>query len=217
MNTSKIEEAVIVPETKPETIINSDNDLLNKLSQVTERKVPGAKIVTESKKSFWDASDDDFDTVAPVKEEKSATETKEEPKVKLTEKAKQGSAKTAVGMLDFSSKLLFTPILNNKLKKKFEKTFTEKQTALLDEKIIDAEESELNAAEQRTKKRFESIMRKHDKKINAIPFSETEKTDLQDAFYNYFDFTETTLSPAWYLAMAVTNSMGSRAIDAFTD
>ncbi len=218
MNTETIEEAKIVTETKSK---QEEDSLHERLAKLTEIKQPGAAIPQKTSSSFWESSEDDFEKPEPaVKTEATKEAAKDESKPvdkKNTEKLKLGSAKTAVGMFDFTGKLLFTPILNYKLKKTFEKKFMEKEMDLLDEKVIEAENTELDQQELKLKKRFESVMKKHAIKINAVPLSDSEKEDLTDAFFNYFDYTETTLSPGWYLAMAITNTMGKRAIDAFTE
>ncbi len=213
---------------------DQSSDLLTRLSAVTERKEPGTqKAKDKTSTSYWESSDDDFESVevpeknsleinkesAPAKKSETIPGKKEEPKTegKISERVKLGSAKTAVGMIDLTCKGLLTPILTYKTKKKLEKTFDEKQTKLIEEKLMDAELNELDAAEKRIKKRFDSIMAKYQKKVDAIPMSEPEKKDMTDAFYNYFDYTQTSLSPGWYLGMAITDTVGKRMIDVLTD
>ena len=226
MEESQETTAVVVEE----NTTDQNSDLLKRLSSATETKTPGTQQTKKTTNSFWDASDDDFENTETEKtaEDKGKTEETEkgkttEPKTenkgeqKITEKVKMGSAKTAVGMIDLTLKGLITPIHNYKFKKKVEKNFNEAQIALIDDKLQDAEEKELDAKELRLKKRFDSIMKKYEKKMAAVPMNEVEKKDMTDAFYNYFDFTQTALSPNWYLAMAITDTVGKRAIDALAD
>ncbi len=65
--------------------------------------------------------------------------------------------------------------------------------------------------------KFEKLMAKMNRKLDAVPLEETEKKDLEEAFYSYFDFKEKTLPPEWFVGLAITNSIGKRAIDLFTD
>lgn len=202
------------------------DDLQTRLNQATATKEPGATKTVAPKTSFWNASDDDFEAPAqktqepkekaaePTKEAKTETEAKP---TQLTEKVKSGSAKTAAGMIDFSNRMLLTPIVNFKLKKKLEKGFTDAQLNLIESKLMEADEKSLEAEELRIKRRFDSILTKHQKKVDGLSMSDTEKKELEDAFYNYFDYTQKSLSPGWYIAMAIINSTGSRIVDAFTD
>lgn len=196
-------------------------DLLFQLKEATETKQPGKE--TQSK--AWDfqdekiseepvkaASNSDFEQ--PKTEEKStvAPGPHGPPVEKITDKAKRSSARTAVGMLDLFQRGLFTPIINNKYKKKF----TGDEISKL-ELIIDVEKKGLENEDLKLRNKWDRLMKKRDKKIDSIPFEETEKKDIEEAFYTYFDFKEKTLPPEWFVGMAVLNSFGKRAIDAFTD
>jgi hypothetical protein len=194
------------------TTKNEAADLLQKLSEATETKIPGDSTKPIAS-SFWETSESDFETPEKKPEVKTETENKAEKSPKLTEQLKKGSARTAVNMLDFTNKALLTPVMNYKLKKKLAKSFTEKQIEIIE----NANEEDADETEKKLFAKLEKIIAKHTKKIDAIPFQPEEKEDLESAFYNYFDYTETALSPGWYLGLAITNTMGKRIIDVITD
>ena len=213
-------------QTAPES--SAANDLQSYFAQSTAKKQPGSSNTSAPKNSFWDASDSDFDIPVSKTNEKtigvnppqtptnSDQSTDSQPK-KITEQTKRGSANAAAGMVDFSTRLLLTPIHTYKLKKKIEKNFTDAQLNLIDSKLAESDESKLDAEELRIKRRFDSIMNKYQQKIDKLPMSESEKKEQADAFYNYFDYTNKTLSPDWYLYMSLINSVGGRVVDVFTE
>lgn len=226
-----MERSFIMENSIAEEISKTDttNDLQAFFNKTTAEKKPGATNNVAPSNSFWNATDDDFekpkekekpkpDTEKPeVKPDKpTATDTDKTPG-KVTEKMKLGSANTAVGMIDFTQRLLITPIHTYKLKKKIEKQFTADQLELVNTKLYEADEKGLEPEELRLKKTFDSLMTKYQKKVDKVAMDETEKKELHDAFYNYFDFTEKPLSPNWYLAMAIINSTGGKIMDAFTE
>jgi hypothetical protein len=141
------------------------------------------------------------------------TDSKLEAKpTKVTDAAKRSSARTAVSMLDLTQKGLFTPLIIRKYKKKF--TPEEQERVLLNET---KKKKDLTEEDQLLGAKFEKLMAKMNKKLDAIPLEDSEKTDLEEAFYSYFDFKEKTLPPEWFVGLAITNSIGKRAIDLFTD
>lgn len=202
------------------------DDLQTRLAAATQVKTPGAPTTVAPKNSFWNASEEDFE-IPKTKEQKPEVKTDPETKtdnpnqptgpVKLTEKLKIGSATTAVGMIDFTNRLLITPIHTFKLKKKLEKTFTDQQLDLIDQKLFLADDKTLADEELRLKNRFASIMQKYEAKTGKIAMSEPEKANLHAAFYNYFDVTQKTLSPNWYLGLELVNLIGGRVVDAITE
>jgi ElaB/YqjD/DUF883 family membrane-anchored ribosome-binding protein len=202
-------------------------DLQSILQQTTEEKKPGAAKVAPAASNFWEASDDDFEpvkkeTAAPKPEATKAgaaaeTETTEATKPKLTDSVIKSSARTATGMIELTTKMIITPIQNYKFKKKLEKSFTDAQLNKIDEKLMDADAKSLDDEEKRLKARFERMMDKQQKKLDGIEFNPDEKKDLTEAFEEYMKFTQSTLSPAWFVGLAIINTVGRRAVDTFTD
>lgn len=203
-----ITEAVIITE-------DSDDELMQRLKAATQHKDP-----VEKKEPEWNF---DIDVTAPIVEEKpaetKASETTEAPAAKetvktkkITEDAKRGSARVAIGMLELTQKGIFTPLLTRKYRKKF--------TAEEQERIIQNEskkKKDLTEDDLALSAKFDKLMSRMNRKIDAIPFDDREKKDLEEALYLYFDTKEKTLPPEWFVAMAVTNAIGKRAIDVFTD
>lgn len=224
MESSEIEytDATVIEEPKANTAATGNDDLLARLSKATEIKKPGQTKAAEQTASFWDASDEDFEMPrkATKPEAESGTDkpaSTAQKDEKITDRVKMGSARTATGMCEMACKTIITPIHGYKLKKKIEKRFSQEQLDLLDRKLIDADENELEGDEKRVKRVFEKIVTKYEKKMQAVSFTDTEKRDLTDAFYNYFDFTQTQLSPTWYIACAMIDTIGRRVVDSVID
>ena len=204
INTDKIEET-------------KDLSLEQELNEPTETKTPANNV-----SKAWTFEDEE-ETQAAEKPQADATKTTAETKTntatdnekpndkKITEKAKQASARTAVNMLNLLQRGIFPPILEYKVQKKF----TPEEVDRLDT-LQDAVKSDLDSSDMALRTKFDRIMKSHNKKIDAVPFTETEEKDLEQAFYAYFDFKEKTLPPEWFLYMAVINTLGKRTIDVFT-
>lgn len=192
-------------------------NLESELGTATETKTPANNV-----SKAWSFEEEE-NTPEPKKEPtdavKTTTETKTtgedtEPKeknTKITDKAKKASARTAVNMLNLLQRGIFPPILNYKVQKKF----TDQEIERLEE-VQDAAKSALDDKDMALRNKFDRIMKSHNKKIEAVPFTETEEDDLEQAFYAYFDFKEKSLPPEWFLYMAVINTLGKRTIDVFT-
>jgi hypothetical protein len=197
-------------------VIEND-DLINRLSVNTQHKAE-TLVKTETwdfdadANDFKDDNKDNIATDANIKSTDKEIKVEDKPSAKITEKAKRASARTAVGMLDLTQKSLFTPLLTSKYKKKFSK---EEQDKLLEIEFKD--KKELEGDDLALSNKFEKLMGRMNKKIDAIPLEESEKTDLEEAFFSYFDYKEKTLPPEWFVGMAVVNAIGKRAIDVFTD
>jgi hypothetical protein len=171
-------------------------------------------------------SEDDFikETKTPPPGSATAkTETTDENKTaeaqpKLTEAIKNASASTAVGALNVMLTGCFIPAQNFKLKKKFKKSFTPAQQKTLDEKLADADLEDITEKEEKLlKKRFDSIIKKYQKKVEAVPMNESEKKDFHEACKNYMDLTGKSLPPGLFLGMSLTQIVGNRVIDTLTD
>jgi hypothetical protein len=194
---------------------NNEEDLLKKLEAETEHKSPGGK------SSFWEeeVSGEEKQETAKVEEKKETPKPEEKPAEeqtpKVTEKAKRASARTAVGMIDMTQKAIFSPLIEWKYMRKFKK----KELDRLEEKdLIDTEKSLIvEASDMSLRTKWDRLMKKRDKKIDAIPFSAGEKEDLEEAFFTYFDFKEKTLPPEWFMYLAVINTVGRRLVDVVTD
>lgn len=189
----------------------SDTENLHSvLEQPTENKTPGT---TQSTK--WNFDEDPTNTSEDGKE--GSTDKKDgadKPSGKITDKAKRASARTATGMLDMLQKSICLPILSYKYKKKF----TPEEITALDEKnLIDKGKEELSGDDLQLRNKWDRLMSKYEKKAAAVPLTEPEEEDLNEAFYSYFDFTETTLSPGWFVGFAVAKTLGKRVVDIVTE
>jgi len=213
-----IQDAEIISEVKTG---EENTDLLSKLANaVTPKKEPG-KLEPQPTKNFWDSSESDFEPIK--KEEKPKAEASSSEKsagstdTKVTDKIKMGSASAATGLLEVVTRSLLTGALSLKQKNKLKKAFTPEQIQLLEEKLLDAVLDKLDAEEKQLKGRFERLMTRYEKKVEKIPFSEKERNELKDAFFTYFDFANTQLSPKWYVIAEIVDKVGNRVIDTLSD
>jgi hypothetical protein len=218
--TNEIQDADIISETKND---NGDSDLLSALDRETVHKEPGVSTSTKTETtSYWNSTPDDFDTPAKTVESKETKETEKESKTeskevntgnpgdkKITDRAKLGSARTAVGMVELTQGMLLKPWINHKFKKKF----SPEDITRLSDKVAEADLDELDKADQKLRKKWDKLMTKRDKLMNAVPLKPDETKDLTEAFYNYFDITGKNMPPEWYLAFALINVTGNRVID----
>lgn len=199
--------------TAPETV--KPINLAERLALATEKKPEPKNIKIDT--SFF-GSDDDFE---PKAEEEIKTVKEDEkkpdpikPAGNITEKAKRSSAAVAVGMLDMTMQSILTPIHGWKFKRKFKKDEVTKIEEYIDDSTLDQLEKE---EDKQLKRKWDRLFNKYEKKKNAIPLEGKEKQDLENAFFEYFNFKETTLPPEWFVGMAIVNAVGKRAIDLITD
>jgi hypothetical protein len=239
MNTDKIDEANIVTEPPKETAEPAKEtapNLLERLNVATEKKEPSK----ESEAKTWDFSDDepkvkeeikpappaqtdntqkansDFATEKEAVKPQTPTTPTAKPTDKeateISNKAKHASARIAVGMLDLTQKSIFIPLLNRKYKKKF----NDKEIERLEE-IADANKSTLDETDMRIRTKFDRLMKKRDKKIDAVELEDQERKDLESAFYTYMDVTGNNVPPEYLLMIGIMNTVGKRGIDLFMD
>lgn len=154
---------------------------------------------------------DDFESTEKPTQPTETTQQGEEPK-KITTAMKQASARTAVGMLDFTQKLILRPIANYKFKKKF----TSNEINRISE-IDNANKATLSDEDLKIRNKWDKLLKKHIKITEAIPLNETEEKDLEKIFFNYFDIKEKTLDPGYLVAFGIINCLGKRAIDVFIE
>lgn len=188
--------------------MNEENTLHSVLAEETEHKTSGA-----GNSQIWN-----FDNVEEAKTDPETGPKEEEEKAeggkKITDKAKRSSARVAVGMLDMLQKSIFPAIISNKYKKKF----TPEEINAIDERnICDREKNELVGEDAILRNKWDRLMGKCMKKIEEVPLTTTEKDDLNEAFYTYFDFTDKTLPPEWFIGFAILNTVGKRVVDIVTD
>jgi hypothetical protein len=231
---------VVVEEVKKETAappveaVNEANDLKKRLEKLIADRQPSseaaAKKAVQDVKPFWERTPDDFMKmpdmpkirVKPKQQDPEADHQDDDQdqaqtengqaKKKPTHELKMGAANTAVGMTQLTVRMILTPIINYKFKKKF----TDNEINKIDE-IVDKDEAALDDSDLQIKKKWKRLMATRDKKIQGITFDEQKEKDLHKAFYNYFDFTESTMSPGWYLAFALINAIGGSIVDVVTD
>jgi hypothetical protein len=236
MTTDNIEEANVVTEkeTEKEPVKETAPNLLERLNVATEKKEPSK----ESEAKTWDFSDDEPKVKEEIKPARPAQTdstqkinsdfAKEEVKpqtsinptakptdkeaTEISNKAKHASARIAVGMLDLTQKGIFIPLLNRKYKKKF----NDKEIERLEE-IADANKSTLDETDMRIRTKFDRLMKKRDKKIDAVELEDQERKDLESAFYTYMDVTGNNVPPEYLLMIGIMNTVGKRGIDLFMD
>lgn len=217
------------------------DDLQSRLDKALEKKTPGASLNNNSDipvNPYWQPSEDDFKkkpgAAEAAKENlKSATpgetkkeiiddeeEEEEEPEIeeeekkhtkgaKPSEKMKLGGARSATGTLELTIKMIAVPLINYQAKKKFNVNEINKLDRISDMPITSLEGEELTL-----RNKFDRIMEKRDKKIAmAKGFTPDRKEDLIDAWKEYFDFTETTMSPMYYLMLASFNAVAGTIMD----
>jgi hypothetical protein len=204
---TEFEEIKPVTETKP---ANENADLLSRMQQITERKEP-SKTTSASSSFNWD--EDDFEAQPQPKKTATPEKKAEEEPAKVTDKAKKASARTLVGMMDFTQKTILTPILNAKFKKKFSPEEVDRLDNVIDadpEKLFDDRDKSL-------KSKWDRLAAKLEKKKASIPFTDTEKSDMESFAYDYFDAKETSLGPEWGIAFSFINIVGKRVIDVVFD
>lgn len=223
-NKTEIEEAVIVEESKL-----SDADLMARLNVATEPKEP-----TVSTGNAWNFNDDkEPEAIKPeVKdtnftlEDKKPTDqptpsatttpatTNESTEPKISKDLKMASARITVSALDSTQRVIFQPLIN----RKFAKKFNAEEVIRLDEtNIIDAEKTLLQPEDLTLRTKFDRLMKRRDKILKDIPFTDVESQDLEKIFYQYMDAKNTTLPPELMLIIGISNVIGKRAIDLMVD
>jgi hypothetical protein len=200
-----------------ETAVNEatqkENDLRARLLAATKTK--DAAQQNAGAKSFYD--NDDFaeekktnNTAAPKAENK--TEVQTGPVTKISQGMKEASANSIIGIVDITSQL-FIPIHN----KKFQKKFNEEEIKKLDT-LTDKEEDDIDDKDDLAlKKKFERLIKRHNKKIDQIPLNESEKKDMKTQLMAYMDYKEKALPPEIGLVFCFMNILGKRIIDVSTD
>jgi hypothetical protein len=226
LNTEGIEEAhLLAPETATETTTqaHTENEVLSlheRLAAVTENKAPGSTAQSETVKSFWQKSDEDFE--AEIKQpEAPPANTPEKPQTKAeaakSDKIRHAEADMAVGMLNMVTTGLFIPAQNFKLKRKLNKTFTPEQLKT----VSNFEQYEIEEIdginEKRLKKIFDNMQKKYNKKIEQVPLTMDEKAQFHEACYNYMEITGKSLPPGLFLGLSALQIVGNRVIDVATD
>lgn len=192
----------------------NESSIHDLLEQSTEQK-PQSTVTSK----MWNFGDvEEAKEITQGEETAGGTSTgddpEEKPAGKITEKAKRASARTAVGMLNLIQKSVFTPIISYKYKKKF----TEEEINQIETKnLVDANKDHLHDDDLLLKNKWDRLMRKCSKKMDAIELQETEQKDLEEAFFVYFDYKEKTLPPEWFIGAAVINAFGKRLVDVITD
>lgn len=204
-----------------------DLSLEERLARATEKKSEPKSTIeetTEPNQNFF-GSDDDFEPEPEAEEKPVPPKKDKEPEAKdekpetenrkpLTEEVKRTSARTAVSMFDMTQQMIFTPLLNRKFKRKFSETDINK----LDDGLADADLNSLEDEEEKAlKRKWDRLLKKHNKKMDDVPMGDREKKDMENAWYEYFTLTQKSISPGYLIAMTIANSLGRRAVDLFTD
>lgn len=200
-------------ETKAEakTEVNQTaGDLRARLKALTEKKEPSKPADKPAAKSFYD-NDDDF-VPAPKKEEPKPAAAEEKPSTKATTKMKEASANSIIGIVDITNRL-FIPVHNRKFRKKF----SDDEIKKLDKLQYKEKEDLTEPDDLALQKKFEKLIKRHTKKLDAIPLTEPEKTDLRTQLIAYMDYKEKVLPPEIGMVFTFVNILGSRIIDVVTE
>lgn len=213
------EETATIPETnldsQAETIIEKEEEinLADRLAQATERKAEPENLKVNT--SFF-GSDDDLD---PIQEDKPNSKKEEIKEIavssKTTDKERHSSAEIAVGMVDLGITSILIPLHGWKFKRKFKK----EEITKIDDYIDDSEFEQLEDEEdKKLKKKWNRLLKKHEKNKSGIPLDDKEKGNMENAFFKYFQIKQTKeLSPEWLLAMSVITAIGTRTVDFIVD
>jgi hypothetical protein len=154
-------------------------------------------------------SDEDFSKAPEAKKQE---ETNESGKKVPTEKEKRGGARSIVGTINMTQRIIFTKLADNRFKKKFS---LEEMNRL--DQVADASLANLDDEDRRIRNKFDRLIRKHNKTLEGIQFSSDEVKDFEEAFYLIQDESGKAL-PVWLFALfAGINSIGKRAMDIYFD
>ncbi len=188
----------------------ADNSLESRLSLETERKQPTAVASLADSPGFW--GDDEAEEITAESSGQPKSGQSNEASAPITKEAFRTSARTGVLLLDNAQKLIFTFLVNRKYSRKL----TDEQWTKVDQ-IIDLDKSAVAAEDLPLYSKAQKVMRKWQKKTEAIPMTEKEQKSLEDQLYEYCKMTGKTLSPNLILVLSLVNSVGGRAIDLITD
>lgn len=204
---------------------NKTESLADRLKAATEKKDPGTSARVSS---FWEQSDDDFETAETGKTEtdkpknsaentgKSETATtisqENQPEKQYSKEMGQASARVFTKMVDMGQTMIFRPILNYKFKKKF----TQEERDRLKELEFISEE-QYTESDKKLLTKYEKLAAKHEKKDSEIPLNKEEEKDLQDFTAMYCDIKKKELPPEWGIAISLMVIICRRTTDVFFD
>lgn len=172
-----------------------------------------------SAKNFWGDADIENDIPTPPVTEKIKTDppqpqpTVTQSKTCTPERARL-SAINALGMIDFTNKLLLTPIANWKLKKAMEKINSNLEEL---EEVVYADDADLEKEGVRQKRAFERLMKKAEEKMKVIQLSDDEIKNGTKTFEEYSIHTGNSLPPEVMIWFFIASTTGKRAIDLIFD
>lgn len=206
---------------------NNDSLLSRIAAQKTEIKTPGETNLGV-KSTFWDEKEASDKTKKKTEENNSNSETQEntegnennnstqsetkvetEKKPGLTLAAKEASAKTLVGLIDLGQKVILTPIIYWKFKKKFTK---EEVTKLDAKNLADADLKDLDGEDLALAKKWNRLLKGRDKSLEEIPLTPTEKADLQESAFTYMDIKGKELPPEMLMYANLGIILGKRVV-----
>lgn len=208
---------------------NTENSLAAHVGKATERKEIPNPISSPSgtgAENFWGADDDispDEPFVPPARNKK--VEIVEEnpapvktitatPVVVFSESVAALSAKNAVSAMDFTQRLLLTPIANWKAKKAMRKINEDLEEL---EIVIDTPDKDLEPDGLRQKKAFERLSKKISAIHEGIAMTPAEKADSEETFKTFMVHTQKSLPPSMGIWMNILGTTGKRAVDLIFD
>jgi hypothetical protein len=205
--------------------INNGEDLIEKLRQATQDKLPG----TNPAANAWDFDDEETsDQVSPTQgpsSTDSAAEKNGEGKPQKTEskpvltaeqrkKEIEGSAEGATTFYDAFGSLIFDSIVRIRHWNKF--TPEERET-LKAGNIIDAEIEDLSGDDLTLRKKYDRIEKSKNRKLKEVEISEDRRKRFYNAMYKYYEVTGKSAGPELIIVGAITDAVVNGAIEAFTD
>lgn len=194
-------------------------DLISKLKQATETKIPNLKAAVKA----WDFKDDEESEadLAPKNTDtektqvKNDTENKTNPGEvkKLSKQELEASAESGATITEFVTSTLFEGIARIRNKKKF----TIDEWDKLEDRLIDEELSNLTGEDLKLRKKYDRLQNALEKKLEALETTDKQRKKMYDAFYKYSEITGKGLGPGWIIGATIIDVVIDKGIEAFTD
>lgn len=193
--------------------------LIDRIKQSTETKspagqTPSAQPVTGGNGArvggAW-TSESDFDTFdTETKETGTGTDQRQtiNNKAKVSTLEKQASAETATALMDSILSTICHPILKYKLKKNFTADEWKRFKSI---QYVDV--SKLEGADLIFYNKVIKLNKEYVDKMNAIEMQPGEIKRHEKTFYQYFEITNTKLSPSWLLIANISTAVTDRIIE----
>lgn len=179
-----------------------EQDIHNTLATPTEVKTPG------SSQAFTWNFDDSPEATESV--ENASIPASSDGKKVISEEERRNSAETTVIMADQLVQL----IANMRINAKFKNKFTEQERTTIMEKDLEfADPNKLEEADRLLKTKWDTYLRRRDRKMEKIPLDKNEMRRYVDAVYQYYKVKNMTMPPEYLLLFNVAQHLIDRAIE----